>query len=41
VENWANIILPEIIKNNYFDSHGFGAKRKVKYGYCIFYKQNN
>ena len=39
VESWANIILPEIIENNLFDSPGFGAKRKVKYGYGIFYKQ--
>ena len=37
--DYANIILPELIKNNFFDSHGFGAKRKVKYGYGIFYKQ--
>ena len=39
VESWANIILPEIIENNLFDSPGFGAKRKVKYGYGICYKQ--
>ena len=37
--DYANIILPELIKNNFFDSHGFGAKRKVQYGYGIFYKQ--
>ena len=37
--DYANIILPELIKNNFFDSHGFGAKRKVKYGYGDFYKQ--